>query len=811
MDVRYGQSLDVGKLLNSEGAVDAMPKLVEDVKEHNLVPPALVTKFFDAHLSRILLAVLIITSIAVLVQPQNLERIDVSVRNSLAVQLKQQVIADVMKQFPDASAQQKLVLADKKMVEVMQLPEFEQNVNALSAQYKSFYRDKNGQTFLYSADPYYYFRLARNLVERGSLTEGNEKDVLRSYPFGDIVSTNVFPYVLFYFFKMVYFVSLATATFYFPVFAGVLSVLLLFFIAKRVSGLHGAFLSALVFSIHPTFLFWNYAGYADTQVVAMVVSLVSVLLFLYGIDFSHKLRALFSWLVLFALLNYAQFVWQGLFFIPLLIILICAAFGVIWLLRKACLEKKYVFILGIFIILITSGYIVYHVTSDYRERISVMLNLAPVQEVFPASFSSITELEGAKTIGRFVAALGGGFLVVLVLIELLFFVRSLKDRIEVTVLLPWVWLVLFVVPAFLSARFLFFVAPPLALIAGRAFARIGLLFDNLVSSVLKLKLSSAAVKLSSILFAVIIVFVIVNPSPFVAKTKLPLVTKSLVDAAEFVRVNSRNDAVVASWWDLGYAWQGFSRRATFFDGGLFKTPRGYWTARALMDNDEDKSSHIFRMMNCGDDIYFGNGVVPQSYVLCNKTNSVFIAITESMLYQMHLYDYYVKWDFGAALLRQEIRGMSFDAAAAFLQSTHNFSEDAAVEAYYTAKSFEDVIPEKHVGEISRCRQANATIMCSDGLVVNVKSLNATIEGRYPQSLVFVSGGKRTVVPFKNSKETFSSVVYQSGSEYRSILMDADLTDALIVRMFTGEKFVSFEPVFVSEEKPDRVVVYKMKP
>ncbi|MBI4141044.1 hypothetical protein HY485_04370 [Candidatus Woesearchaeota archaeon] len=810
MDVRYGQSLDVGKLLSSEDGVDATPKPVEEVKAHNSVSPTIVTKFLDVHLSRILLAVLIILSMAVLVQPQNLERIDVSVQNSLVAQLKQQVLADVVKEFPDASAQQKLALVEKKLLEIVHRPEFEQNVNALSAQYKSFYRDKNGQTFLYSADPYYYFRLARNLVEHGSLTDGNEKDVLRSYPFGDIVSPNVFPYVLFYFFKIVNFVSLATATFYFPVFAGVLSVLLVFFIAKRVSGLYDAFLSALVFSIHPTFLFWNYAGYADTQVVAMAVSLASVLLFLYGIDFSHKIRALFSWLVLFALLNYAKFVWSGLFFVPLLIIFVCAAFAVIWLLRKACLERKYVFILGILVIIIASGYLVYHVTSEYRERISIMLNIAQVNEVFPTSFSSITELEGAKTIGRFVAALGGGLLVVLVLIELLFFVRSLKDKIEVTTLLPWVWLVLFVVPAFLSARFLFFVTPPLALIAGRAFARIGVLFDNLVSSVLRLKLSFAAVKLSSLLFAVIIVFVIVNPSPFVAKTKLPLVTKSLVDAAEFVRVNSKSDAVIASWWDLGYAWQAFSRRATFFDGGLFKTPRGYWTARALLSNNESVSSGVLKMMNCGDDIYFGNGIVPQSYVLCNKTNSVFIVITEPMLYQLHLYDYYVKWDFNAARLRQEIRGMSFDNATAFLQSTYNFSEDDAVEAYYTAKSFEDVVPEKHVGEIGHCRQNNATIFCSDGLIVDVKSMNATIEGVFPKSLVFVSGGKRTVVSFKNSKEKFSAVVYQSGSEYRSVLMDADLTDALIVRMFTGEKLSSFEQVFVSDDAPNRVVVYKIK-
>ncbi len=816
MDTRYGQSLDVGKLLGTESSVENNPPVIKEIKEEkqHSVPPTDFVRWFDKNIFRIVLVFLVIFSIAVLVQPKNLDRIDSSVRNSLIAQYEQQAIAGVLKEFSDASAEQKRVLVDKRVYELTSRPEFEQNINVLSAQYKSFYRDNNGQTFLYSADPYYYFRLARNLVEHNSLTGTGEKDVLRFFPFGDVTVGNVFPFVLFYFFKtinMIFpFVSLLTATFYFPVVAGVISVLLVFLIGQKISGFNAGFFSALVFLLHPVFLFWNYAGYADTQVLALTFSLAGILLFLYGVDFSHKFRAFFSWIVLFMLWKYADFVWSGLFFVPVLFILVGEFFVIIWFVQRALVSRKFVFLFGILLVFVFTAWFVYSISEDYRGRALVMLNLVPVSEVFPTAFSSITELEGAGTFGRFVVALGGYLFVFLVFVELWFFVRSFKSKIEMKLLLPWVWLLLFIVPAFLSSRFLFFLLPPFVLIAGRTFTRVGFLFEKFVSFILKLKLSSSAVKLLSLIAVSVLIFFVVNPSPFVAKTKLPLVTQSFVDSAEFIRSHSRNDAVIATAFDLGYAWQAFSRRATFFDGGLFKTPREYWLANALMSTDENKSLRVFKSMNCGDDIYWAYGKFPEKYVYCSKTNDVFVAITESMLYQMHLFDYYVNWDFDAARLRQEIRGRSFDNATAFLQSAYNFSEDDAVEAYYSAKSFEEDIPAKHVGEISHCRADNATILCNDGLIIDTKSLSVKIEGRSPKSLVFVKGGKRTVVVFNNSDETFSAVVYQSGSEYRSVLMDAELTNTFLVRLFSGEKLNYFEPVFISGEKPYRVVVYKMK-
>lgn len=861
IDRKYGTSLDIGDLLKKDNDVANVKSNVDnparaDANKQKESKNHTTSNLLLKYGTPVYIMLLLVLSAFVLSQPATLYNIEVNVKNSLLAQYQQQISAEINKDFFALSEQQKSRIIDERLNQVVQSSEFARQVKTAADAYKKFYQDSQGQTYLYSSDPYYFFRLARNLVERGMLADsitgnGIIKDSLRFFPFGDFPGFTVFPYVLFYFFNILKIlipsISLLTATFYFPVFIGVFSVILVFFIAKKSLNDSAGFIAAFLFAIHPLFLFWNYAGYADTQILAQFWSLLNIILFMYLIDLSKKVYSLMAFLVFLPVIYVSSYIWSGLFFVPLLFICFFVSWLAIWFLRKIFLENKkyYSFLL---IILFFVGFLsANYVLQSYYDRILAFLNIAePMYNIFPTAFSSVTELQSAETFGKFVVALGGNLLIFILIIELLFFVKNLFSR-KIHYckyeLLFFVWFFLMAVPAFKSARFLFFLVTPFSLIVGKGFYRISLFLHKLFKSILKLQIKEFYASFASILVILLVIFFALNPNPFVAKTKLPFMTKSVADTTDFIRLNSANDAVIATSWDLGYLWQAFARRATFFDGGLFNTQRLYWISKAVSADNETVSASIATILSCGGDLGLVgifdelSRVLPEKLtvfnqlmasnnwrvknaaskylnisedIFCNKTNEVFFVVTESMLYQIPAFIHYADWDFNSASIRMSVKGKSESEAIAVLKSKYNMSDDGAQLQYYDAKSFVDLIIPMNIDRVRHCQQSGELLLCDNGFVVNTKNLNATYHGFHPKSLVFVKNGNRKVIDFKDAKLDYSVVVFSTQDGYRSILMDSSLVNTTIVRMFAGDSFDNFDFVFASRETPERIIVYKLK-
>lgn len=65
----------------------------------------------------------------------------------------------------------------------------------------------------------------------------------------------------------------------------------------------------------------------------------------------------------------------------------------------------------------------------------------------------------------------------------------------------------------------------------------------------------------------------------------PKIFSPLVRDMEWIRINTPKNAIVLSWWDYGYAYQLYARRAVFHDGGSQGSPKTYLIARALSTSD----------------------------------------------------------------------------------------------------------------------------------------------------------------------------------------------------------------------------------
>ena len=77
---------------------------------------------------------------------------------------------------------------------------------------------------------------------------------------------------------------------------------------------------------------------------------------------------------------------------------------------------------------------------------------------------------------------------------------------------------------------------------------------------------------------------------------VPGTSDPMWNSMEWVKNNTENNTVVASWWDFGYLFQIASNRQVVFDGGTQTGYRAYWVGKAMTTNDTELSAKIFQML-----------------------------------------------------------------------------------------------------------------------------------------------------------------------------------------------------------------------
>lgn len=684
------------------------------------------------------------------------------------------------------------------------------------------YQDENGTPFLYGgADAYYFFRLAQNLDQYGMLGNTIEddgygrnvsKDSLRFFPSKDVPPKTIFPYALLYFFKIWQkfnpAISLIKTTAYFPVFLGILSVILIFLIAKKITGTSAGILAAIIFAIHPIFLYNNYRGYADTHVFAQTWMLLTILCLFFVLEYKNNKTAIFAASIMLFLLFFAKLAWSGLAIIQLIFVIFFIILIAQFVFNKKLINNK----LKIALFLIAICTLLFAIAIFFEEFFIKAINMLvqKPQSFFPNAFSFVAELQGAKNVLAFFSYFGGFFMICFFLGIFSFFVEPAKNKNQTIFL--FIWLIAFILPAFSAARILFFLLPPFAIICGRGLKLAADTIFDILCEILQLQKKQFNITLplikASILFLMILIIFLAS-NPFTVQMPQQLITRSISDAARFIEANSSPNAVILTWWDLGYAWQALSNRATFFDGGLFNTPRLFWTSKAFDTDNEKIAANSLRLMSCDSDNWLNSfgpwaGSSPEkitqfyrilaskqrkdaniianelcislNQILCNKQHEIFLAVTEEMLYQMPFFEHYSNWDFK------------------------------------NAKSMISKLEPAIIDRPSKCKNQNNNILCENGAIADIISLNATIKGVHPKSFVFVKNQKTTSINYADSTLNFSIIIYTTvKNEYHSILVDNKLLNKIAFRLFTGQKIDNFEQVFISDETPQRIAVYKLLP
>ncbi len=66
-----------------------------------------------------------------------------------------------------------------------------------------------------------------------------------------------------------------------------------------------------------------------------------------------------------------------------------------------------------------------------------------------------------------------------------------------------------------------------------------------------------------------------------------------------IRDNSDEDAIITSWWDFGHFFHAVADRGVTFDGASQTTPQSHWVGKLLLEENEQVSKDILRMLVCG--------------------------------------------------------------------------------------------------------------------------------------------------------------------------------------------------------------------
>ncbi len=136
---------------------------------------------------------------------------------------------------------------------------------------------------------------------------------------------------------------------------------------------------------------------------------------------------------------------------------------------------------------------------------------------------------------------------------------------------------------------------PIALMAG--------LFVGILVNYLNLKIESYSYV--AVIAVVLVLLSVVSPlyaDHIVSSQSVGSTNDDMYNTLTWIRDNTPQDTVLASWWDFGHLFTQVAQRQVVFDGGSQNNMRAYWIGNSLATSNEDLSAGILRMLaNSGED------------------------------------------------------------------------------------------------------------------------------------------------------------------------------------------------------------------
>ncbi|MEA3515051.1 MAG: STT3 domain-containing protein [Nanoarchaeota archaeon] len=849
----YGMSLDISKDLESDIRIAKQteqaesnkdpgkeePKAKEDKKKEKtqIIKSGKRFNWLTAFFILILISASLITMHHALDLPYYNEKAESVVEEHIRNSIIQQV-----SQAKDLLPAEKAAAAEEQYQEVMQSAKIEEMVSQTAESLKAAYRDKTGQNYLYAADPYHYYKLTKEIIEE-------DKKISPDLPGIYALS---FKIMSFFNSSM----TLKNSIFYLPVFFGILSVILFFFIVRRFTDDIAAFLAALFFVLNPTFFTSTRAGFIDTNSLNLLFSIAIIYLFLHTAELRKK--SIFTALLIIPLVWMFKSVWSGWYYIVVIMIVYIIAFLLLYAGCKTLRLKLKKSMLLLFILLAAAGSIAYLFTkSRYMQHILSRFRFD--EGFFPSGMSTVGELQGSSLTSLF-AELGGYAIVIFVLCCIAFIIwtviKELKAASKKEInfctmaknfsfrLFIVVYFVLLAFPPLFAQRFTIYFVPAFCMALG-----LGLYYAMpvLMRSVKYLHLN---IKKKYLKTALVIIISILLFSSVLGELKLSMMTRphmndAIYNTALEIKYNSTKDAKINLWWDNGYLYQAIAERNVAFHGGSFEGPRLHWMSKALLTDDENLSAGIIRMLDCNSEqkafklvskktgkaeaidtlhkilpmakeeaeSYINSSSLPEKlidYTHCEPKGSFFI-VGDELIRKMPVLYSYANFDFKKNYDKLDIKGMDYETAIDHLMSRYKISEkEAAAYSIELSQYDSKILPENSwISNSEPCKEENGLLICIKDFVINLSADEISYKNMHPPSFTFYNGTLMRK-EYEDAKLKYAVVLIKEQEDYILYFVYPEFEKSMFFRMLylDGKDLEHFE-LFNKEIIPQTVVAYNL--
>ena len=780
-----------------------------------------------------LLPIALILGGIVLSSSASLDVIEKGFTEQIRRALAGQALQDVHSRFPHLTSQELETISKKELEKELENPETKKAINQLVEKQKNFFRDENGNPYLLETDAYYYLRYADNILNNGhpgeTLKNGKPFDTLRIAPYGIGSGKTLLPIAEAAWFKIWRILSpevmLLRTSFYLPVALGIVSITLIFFIGLKIfKDAKAAFFSSILFAAHPFFFRQNMAGFTDTTILIMPVSLAffySIFWLIEGKKWQRMLAGILSPLILLTLKK----TWSGWFFVLGVLAAFCIAFSVYTLLKRGMKKKEWI----ITVIMGTAGaglaWLMYYV--GYVNSILIKMQLAGG---LSGTFRTVRELAN-QTFPEFIKTLGGTLFSILLLISIMWILYKIVRRRATTFeLFLLTWFIVLFLPSLRPIRYLLFAVPPATLMVGWLMQRMHKALTEYMAS-----LQVMPIKISSIILLIILPLSVGATMVNTISSTLAPMSDATVETADWLKLNTEENAIINTWWDNGYVWQYAARRPTVLDAGPDRAVQ--YMARALMSDNETHALSIMRMLDCGNlkayDSYKDSFGLPgisaledilkkpkkqaeqtlsKAPELINLTHcappDAYVIAENNMMQVIASIDALSLWDAELELINEKTAGMPEDEAIEYIQDQLNISQKEARKKYVNSGNQNIVFPDRAISTVDTCSEITLTTIECFEFTVDLANITATRSGNYPYSLSLFENGTRKEKVFPEAKSKLSLVVYKEEEFYRAMIMSQEYRNTMLVRLFVEDNFDNLEIVHRAFE-PYRIVTWKI--
>jgi hypothetical protein len=167
-------------------------------------------------------------------------------------------------------------------------------------------------------------------------------------------------------------------------------------------------------------------------------------------------------------------------------------------------------------------------------------------------------------------------------------IALVKKKVRFDYVLMVVWFLVSAVLAVRSFRFIVLFALPVSILAG--------VFAGKLAELMSTK-KMMDWKIFAGMVAALLLFPAIYGTYRSLGDSMPIINQGMSDSVTYIRDNTLENTIIASWWDYGYFYEQKAKRRTIFDGGSQNGMRVFWVGRALSTDDEVLSSNILRMVS----------------------------------------------------------------------------------------------------------------------------------------------------------------------------------------------------------------------